>query len=107
MYDIRLNENAEATFNLPASFNTGILVVEGEVIINEKDTAREHQYIQFKNEEGEIRMKASKNSILLLLSGEPINEPIAAYGPFLMNTQEEIREAINDFNNGKFGILAH
>lgn len=107
MYDIRLNENAEATFNLPASFNTGILVVEGEVIINEKDTAPEHQYVQFKNEEGEIRMKASKNSILLLLSGEPINEPIAAYGPFLMNTQEEIREAINDFNNGKFGILAH
>ncbi len=107
MYDIRLSENAEAGFNLPATFNTGLLVVEGEVIINETDTAREHQYIQFKNEDGEIKIKASKNSILLLLSGDPINEPIVAYGPFLMNTKEEIQEAINDFNSGKFGTLAH
>jgi hypothetical protein len=105
MYDIRLNENGEAVFNLPATFNTGLLVVEGEVTVNEKASAREHQYVQFKNEEGEIKIKASKNSVLLLLSGEPINEPVVAYGPFLMNTREEIQEAMNDFNNGKFGTL--
>jgi quercetin 2,3-dioxygenase len=106
MYDIRLSENAEAVFNLPATFNTGLLVVEGEIIVNENITTHEHQYVQFENEEGEIKMKASKNSILLLLSGAPINEPIAAYGPFLMNTKEEIQEAMNDFNSGKFGTLA-
>lgn len=107
MYDIRLNENGETELNLPSTFNTGILVIEGEITVNETSTARQHQYVQFKNDDGEIKIKAPKNSILLLLSAEPINEPIAAYGPFLMNTKEEIEEAINDFNSGKFGILTH
>lgn len=107
MYDIRLNENGEAVFNLPAEFNTGLLAVEGEVTINEDAIIHAHQYVQFKNEEGAIKIKANKKSILLLLSGEPINEPVAAYGPFVMNTIEEIQEAIDDFNGGKFGKLAH
>jgi redox-sensitive bicupin YhaK (pirin superfamily) len=107
MYDIHLNENGDATFNLPAAFNTGLLVVEGEIIVNDNRKVDKHQYVQFKNEEGEIKIKANQKSILLLLSGEPINEPVAAYGPFVMNTMEEIHEAVDDFNNGKFGTLAH
>lgn len=107
MYDIRLKENGETELNLPGTFNTGLLVVEGEVTVNENTTVREHQYVQFKNDEGEIKITAFKNSILLLLSGEPINEPVAAYGPFVMNTVEEIKEAVDDFNSGKFGTLVH
>jgi len=105
MYDIRLEENGEIELNLPGNFNTGLLVVEGEAGINENSIARQHQYIQFKNDDGTIKIKASKKSVLLLLSGEPINEPIVAYGPFVMNTKEEINQAIDDFNSGKFGIL--
>ena len=105
MYDIRLEENGEIELNLPGEFNTGLLVVEGEADINENTIARQHQYIQFKNEDGTIKIKATKKSVLLLLSGEPINEPIAAYGPFVMNTTEEINQAIEDFNSGKFGNL--
>lgn len=107
MYDIRMNENGEAELNLPAGFNTGLLIVEGEATINENTIAREHQYVQFKNDDEAIKIKADKKSILLLLSGEPINEPVAAYGPFVMNTVEEIQEAIDDFNGGKFGKLAN
>lgn len=106
MYDIQLNDNGEIEINLPSVFNTGLLIVEGEVTVNE-NKIREHQYVQFKNEEGIIKIKADKKSILLLLSGEPINEPVAAYGPFVMNTIEEIQEAIDDFNSGKFGRLAN
>jgi hypothetical protein len=105
MYDVRLMENAKAIFNLPGEYNTGLLVAEGEVTINENTIVYENQYIQFKNEEGEIIVNADKNSIILVLSGQPINEPVAAYGPFVMNTPEEIQVAIKDVRNGKFGQL--
>jgi quercetin 2,3-dioxygenase len=90
--------------NLPQEYNTGLLIVEGEITINDNTRVSQHQYTQFKNEEGTIKIKAGKKSNLLLLSGEPINEPVAAYGPFVMNTVEEIQEAIADVNGGKFPI---
>ena len=106
MYDIRLNEDGEIELNLPADYNTGLLIVEGEITINDNTRVSQHQYTQFKNEEGIIKIKAGKKSNLLLLSGEPINEPVAAYGPFVMNTIEEIQEALADVKSGKFGTLA-
>jgi redox-sensitive bicupin YhaK (pirin superfamily) len=60
----------------------------------------------FKNEGESFTMKASQDSIVLILSGEPINEPIAAHGPFVMNTREQIMEAFQDYELGKFGELA-
>jgi redox-sensitive bicupin YhaK (pirin superfamily) len=106
MYDIRLNENGEIELNLPATYNTGLLIVEGEITINDNTRASQHQYTQFKNEAGIIKIKSGKKSNLLLLSGDPINEPVAAYGPFVMNTIEEIQEALADVKSGKFGTLA-
>jgi redox-sensitive bicupin YhaK (pirin superfamily) len=105
IYDIHLNEGGELNFSLPANFNTGILVVDGNVLVNEYNKAPENHYIQFKNEGGEIQIKANKKSILLVLSGEPLNEPFIGYGPFVMNTEEEIHQAIKDYNEGKFGFL--
>ena len=106
VYDIRLNTEGAVKLNFPATYNAGILVIDGEVIVNGTTPVPQYHYIQFGNEPGEIIVKASKNSILLVLSGEPINEPVAAYGPFVMNTVEEIQAAIDDLNNGKFGKLA-
>ena len=59
----------------------------------------------FKNEGEDIQIKATENAVVLLLSGQPINEPIASYGPFVMNTQAEIYEAMEEFQSGKFGVL--
>ena len=59
----------------------------------------------FENKGKEFTVKAEDDAEILILSGEPIDEPIASYGPFVMNTNDEIRQTIDDFNNGKFGYL--
>lgn len=104
VYNVRLNADGEAVFNFPADFNTGILIIEGSLIIN-GELAAGNEFVYFKNDGEEIRVKASQDSIILVLSGEPIHEPIAQYGPFLMNNQAEIKLAISDYNEGKFGYL--
>ena len=107
LFDIRLNKGGEVDINVPGDYNTGVLVIEGNATINESNQASTTDYIQFKNEDGLIQIKAHEDSILLLLSGEPINEPVVNYGPFVMNTVQEIQQAIDDFNNGKFGVLGN
>ena len=105
VYNARLNAEGEATFNFPAMYNTAILVIEGSITVNGLQTAAEGKLVYFKNEGTHIHVKATQHSVLLILSGKPIDEPIAQYGPFLMNTQEEIKQALNDYNEGKFGYL--
>jgi len=104
LFDIRLNKGGEISFPIPANHNTALLVIEGNIMVNDS-TAPQHSFVLFKNEGENISIKALENSVVLLLSGEPINEPIVSYGPFVMNTQEEIYEAIHDFQRGKFGTL--
>jgi quercetin 2,3-dioxygenase len=104
LFDIKLNGGGSTHVNIPTGHNTAMLVISGNIEVNGQNAA-EHSFILFKNEGEEIDIKAAGDSVLLLLSGEPINEPIVSYGPFVMNTQAEIYEAINDFQNGKFGVL--
>lgn len=105
MYNARLKKGAVATFNLPATYNTGFVVIEGSVRVNGSDLAEVNQFVHFENTGTEFTVEAQEDSVLLILSGEPIDEPIAQYGPFLMNNQDEIRQAIADYNEGKFGYL--
>ncbi len=104
VYNARLKKGAEVELGFPANFNTGILSVEGSATINEKAVPADH-FILFKNDGESIQIKASEDAVLLVLSGEPIDEPIAQYGPFLMNTWQELEQAIDDVNAGKFGVL--
>jgi redox-sensitive bicupin YhaK (pirin superfamily) len=75
-----------------------------KVTVNGLETD-EHDFVLFKNEGEEINITADEDSVALLLSGEPINEPIAQYGPFVMNTQQELQVAFQEFQSGKFGVL--
>ncbi|MGC4235728.1 MAG: pirin family protein [Niabella sp.] len=104
LFDIKLKEGASVTASVPAAHNTALLVIEGHMKVNDSEVA-EHSFVLFKNEGEEVELTASADSVVLLLSGEPINEPIASYGPFVMNTQAEIHEAIEEFQNGKYGVL--
>ncbi len=104
MFDIRLNEGGKLTANIPVNHNTVLLVVNGEINVN-GEKAAQHDFVLFKNEGEEINISADKDSVILLLSGEPINEPIAQYGPFVMNNHRELQEAFEEFQSGKFGVL--
>lgn len=105
VYNARLNAGGKALLSFPAAYNTGFVVIEGSILINSDSKAEAGQFVHFKNEGTQIEMEGLENSIILILSGEPIHEPIAQYGPFLMNTSEEIQQAISDYNQGKFGYL--
>jgi redox-sensitive bicupin YhaK (pirin superfamily) len=104
VYNARLKKLAEAEIIFPSNFNTGILVVEGSATINDQSVSTDH-FVLFKNDGELIRIKADEDTVLLILSGEPIDEPIAQYGPFLMNTWQELEQAIDDVSAGKFGVL--
>ena len=106
MLNAKLASGGSATFSFPSNHNTCILVIEGEVILNDTEDVPLDHLALFKNEGETFTIKASQNSIVLILSGEPINEPIAAHGPFVMNTREQIMEAFQDYELGKFGDLA-
>lgn len=106
MYTIRLKNAGKLSLDEPSNFNTGILILNGNVKVNENTDCNEGDFILFENKEGNITIEAiSENAMAIVLSGEPIDEPIAAGGPFVMNTSEEIQLAYRDFREGKFGSL--
>ncbi|MFZ9386695.1 MAG: pirin family protein [Chitinophagaceae bacterium] len=104
VYNARLKKEAGTTLRFPAHYNTGLLVIEGSVQMNGNPVSADH-FVLFKNDGEEIELKADTDTVILVLSGEPIDEPIAAYGPFLMNTWQEVEQAIQDANTGRFGVL--
>jgi redox-sensitive bicupin YhaK (pirin superfamily) len=105
MLDARLNGGGRADFAIPAGHNAAILVMKGEVTLNGQ-AAKSNDFVLFANEGERVAAVAGTEAQLLLLAGQPIDEPVVSYGPFVMNSVREIQQAITDFNMGKFGELA-
>lgn len=105
LLNAKLHKGATASFNFPATYNTALLVIQGSIKVNGSEQVPTDNFVLFANEGEEFTVEALEDAVVLILSGEPINEPIAAHGPFVMNTQQEIIQAFNDFNLGRFGYL--
>ncbi|UOE40293.1 pirin family protein [Chryseobacterium suipulveris] len=105
LMNAKLKKGGTAEFSFPANFNTGALVIEGSITVNGEEKVATDHFVLFENEGETFTIEAPEDSIVLIISGEPINEPIFPHGPFVMNTREEIIQAFDDFNNGKFGYL--
>lgn len=106
MLDLRLEPGAKATLQTPADFNTALLVLEGSLTANGSRPLGPGDFALFKNDGREVVVETKGKALAMFLSGAPIEEPLVHYGPFLMNSVDEINEAIEDFNGGKFGRLA-
>lgn len=105
MYTIKAKKGSEIPLSFPANYTTLLLVVEGQIKVNNGPKV-EVDHVVLMNKDGQdFQVSLESDAIVLVLSGEPIQEPIAHHGPFVMNTREELIQAFDDFQAGKFGLL--
>ncbi len=104
VWDVRIKQGRQADFSFAAGHTLQLVVLRGNVAIN-GEAVHEAQFALFDRDGQDVAIEASSDATLLVLSGEPIDEPIAGQGPFVMNTQAEIRQAIQDYNTGQFGQI--
>lgn len=100
-------EKGKIEIDIPKHHKSLIYLLEGEIAVNAKQILKkgDHQMVTFNTDGDLIEFEATEMSTLLILSGVPINEKVAQYGPYVMNTQTEILEAMRDFQQGKMGYL--
>ena len=105
LMNAKLKKGGKTDFSFPANFNTAALVIEGNIMVNGEENAPTDHFVLFENEGENFTIEASEDAVVLIISGEPLKEPIFHHGPFVMNNRNEILQAFDDFNQGKFGFL--
>lgn len=105
VWDLRLNAGKLLTLDLREGRNTALVVLRGTIEVNGVESVRQGQLALFDRKGDQLTLQASEDAVVLLLSGEPIDEPIVGHGPFVMNTEQEIHQAFADFQSGRFGQM--
>ncbi|MBK5396776.1 pirin family protein [Pseudomonas sp. TH39(2020)] len=106
VWDLRLNGGKLLTLDLHEGRNTALVVLRGTVQVNGVELVREGQLALFERNGQQLSLEANNDAVVLLLSGEPIDEPIVGHGPFVMNSEQEIHQAFADFQSGRFGRMS-
>lgn len=106
VWDIQLSDGKATTLPQPEGWTTLLVVLKGTVLINDEEVVHNGQVAELSRNGENLMLEANDGATLLLLSGEPLNEPVVGHGPFVMNSEQEIITAINDFNSGRFGNMS-
>jgi redox-sensitive bicupin YhaK (pirin superfamily) len=106
VWDVRLNAQKGTSLSATQGHTLAVVVLHGTVLVNDSQILREAQMAVLDRAGEDFSLEANGDATLLVLSGEPLEEPIVGYGPFVMNTKQQISEAIDDFNSGRFGQVA-
>ena len=106
VFDVRLKAGTQTEISLPSGYNAAVVLLKGNVIVNSQHLRGEAQIALLSPDGETVSFDVKEDTTLLILSGEPIHEPVASYGPFVMNTREEILQAVADYQAGKLGQLS-
>lgn len=106
LWDLRLNAGKAFELRVEPGRNTALVVLRGSLRLNGGQRAEEGQLVLFERRGDAIHVETESDALALLLSGEPLDEPIVGYGPFVMNSREQIEQALDDFRRGRFGQMA-
>ncbi len=107
LWDVRVKAGHRAELNLPEGYTTALVSLRGKSVLNGTEKIGEAELALFDRQRKNITIEAKEEATILVLNGEPIDEPVVSYGPFVMNTQEEIRQAILDYQSGRMGRIQH
>jgi len=99
------DKDGEIEFDIPTSQNTLMYLLDGGLTINDSEEVQGKDLVWFDNDDTKIKLKANQQTRAILLAGEPINEEVVSYGPFVMNNQTQIMQAFRDAQMGKMGVL--
>jgi redox-sensitive bicupin YhaK (pirin superfamily) len=105
LLDLRLAAGKRVTFDLKDGYTAALYVLKGEVAIGEHETARATELVVLDRNGADVTLEANSGATVFVMNGLPIDEPIAGYGPFVMNTRQEIQQAFADFHQGRLGVV--
>jgi len=105
LWDVRLKADRSAELKVPAGHTAALFVLKGRVRLGSSEIIGEGEMAVFEREGERLVIEAAESATLLLLNGEPIDEPVVGYGPFVMNSEDEIRQAVSDYQTGRMGRL--